>query len=402
MTKRLPRDEKEPADGEDGEGLGVDEPGAPPSEGAATFEVNMGAALDVDEDAIAAAAETSLDMDGFETGAGFDLEDVPDEIGRDIEVESMEVKSTVFDEFYADEEEPESSSSAEPSGEDPSSTEAVSGTTSGGREFDRNVEEADAGPPAAPVRRPTKVVSEAARRVSRQEMERRQKRRTGALRLRIAASAVIVLGLGGLAMAYWGVVEVPGITPPERYRLAVPTLVVPPGPQPETPVMSHVVFVDAWREAETPSTWAAALRERMPDLLGFVTPLSIEGDRRYALLVGPAQSAVEATQLRDPLATALALLNPDPDGWAVQDAPYSFFFGEYETLGEANGRAQELANLAIPAFVLQVTYAVGTEALRVYGGAFSDELQAGWMGRLLNDSDLSDVPLIERRGRPPR
>ncbi len=202
-------------------------------------------------------------------------------------------------------------------------------------------------------------------------------------------------------MAYWGVVEVPGITPPERYRLAVPTLVVLPGPQPETPVMSHVVFVDAWREAETPSTWAAALRERMPDLLGFVTPLSIEGDRRYALLVGPAQSAVEATRLRDPLATALALLNPDPEGWAVQDAPYSFFFGEYETLGEANGRAQELANLAIPAFVLQVTYAVGTEALRVYGGAFSDELQAGWMGRLLNESDLSDVPLIERRGRLP-
>ena len=146
---------------------------------------------------------------------------------------------------------------------------------------------------------------------------------------------------------------------------------------------------------------AAALRERMPDLLGFVIALSIDGDRQYALVVGPAYSAVEANDLKGPLTTAFDLLNPDPDSWAVREAPYSFFFGEYESLGEANGRMQELVDLSIPAYVLHVTYSAGGSALRVYSGAFSDQFQAGEMGRLLSENDLRDIPLTERRGRLP-
>ena len=88
--------------------------------------------------------------------------------------------------------------------------------------------------------------------------------------------------------------DIPGITPAERSRFSVPAPVVLPGPQPETPVMSHVLFVDSWRDAETPLAWADALRERMPNLLGLVTPLSIDDDRQHALVVGPAYSAAEA------------------------------------------------------------------------------------------------------------
>ncbi len=139
----------------------------------------------------------------------------------------------------------------------------------------------------------------------------------------------------------------------------------------------------------------------MPDLLGLVSPQLIDGDTRYALLVGPAYSAAEATDLRGPLAEALTLLNPDPQAWAVREAPYSFYFGEYETIVQANTRAQELAGLSVPAFVLRVTYPGGGGALRVYAGAFSDEVQAGGLGRLLNDNSLGDAPLTERRGRLP-
>ena len=232
-------------------------------------------------------------------------------------------------------------------------------------------------------------------------LERRRKRRTGARWLITAASTVLIFGGGGFVMAYWGVVEIPGITLPERSRFAVPAPVVLPGPQPETPVMSHVVFVDTWREIQTPLAMADALQERMPDLLGFVTALLIDGDRHFALMVGPAYSAVEANDLKVPLAAAFDRLNPDPESWAVREAPYSFFLGEYETLGEANGRLRELADLSVPAFVLQVTYSAEARALRVYGGAFSDELQAWGMGRLLRENDLRGVPLTERRGRLP-
>ncbi len=62
---------------------------------------------------------------------------------------------------------------------------------------------------------------------------------------------------------------------------------------------------------------------------------------------------------------------------------------------------QALAVLYIPSFVLRVTYPAQAGALRVYGGAFSDEAQAGGMARLLNENDLGDIPFTELRGRLP-
>ena len=162
--------------------------------------------------------------------------------------------------------------------------------------------------------------------------------------------------------------------------------------------MSHVVVVDMWREAETPLAWADALREGAPDLLGFVTALSVDGERQYALMVGPAYSAEEANDLKGPLEEAFALLNPDPASWTVTEAPYSFFFGEYEESGVADARVGQLADGSVPAFALQVDYPDGARAFRVYGGAFSDELEAGGMGQLLSEQELGGTLLTERRG----
>ena len=60
-------------DGDEGERLGLDEPGAPP--------IERGAAIEGDADALAAAAGTSLDMDGFETGAGREIVPFVDIVG---------------------------------------------------------------------------------------------------------------------------------------------------------------------------------------------------------------------------------------------------------------------------------------------------------------------------------
>ena len=232
-------------------------------------------------------------------------------------------------------------------------------------------------------------------------LARRQRRRARSRWLIRIASVVLIFGGVGLAMAYLGVVQIPGITLPGRPGFTSLTPVALPGPEPETPVMSHVVLVDTWREIQTPLAMADALQERMPDLLGFVTALLIDGDRHFALMVGPAYNAGEANDLKVPLAAAFDLLNPDPESWIVREAPYSFLLGEYETLGEASDRVQELADLAVPAFVLEVTYSGEGRALRVYGGAFSDESQARGMGRLLRENGLGRVPLTERRGRLP-
>ena len=377
-------DESEPTVGGEGKGLGVDEPDA--------LEVDMGAALDRDEDGTREAADTSFAMDGFETGAGFDLDDLPGVGDQYAEIEAMEVRSSSFDQLDVAEAEASSSTVSHNTTQD---------------SVDRAIRDEllipDPADDVASLLLPTPPGGDSksrARHLGLEALERGRRKRKW-VRLLVTTSVVLVLGGGGFAAAYLGILEIPGVTPPEWSRFAVAGPAALPGPQPETPVMSHVIFIDTWREVATPRAWADALRERMPELLGLVAPLTIDGDQEYALMVGPAYDAAEADELRAPLAVAFELLNPDPRSWAVQEAPYSFFFGEYETLEEANGRVQALAGLSIPAFVLRVTCPGQTGALRVYGGAYSDKGQARGMGRLLNENGLGDVPFTELRGRLP-
>ena len=376
-------------DREEGEGLGADQPEAP--------GIKRGADLEGDEDAIAAAANTSLEMDGFETGAGFELEDGPDEPGGDLELDVLDVRSSADELDLVEPVTPRVADVGLPGLPPVEELPALSIDEGRPSVPTPTFDEAGGDVGLSGVELSGEAVEEV-RYSGLERLERRRQRSGGLRRLMAVASAVLLLVGVGLAMGYLGLVQIPGITPPDRSRFEGAALVVLPGPQPETPVMSHVVLVDAWREAETPLAWAAALREQMPDLLGFVNTLSIDGERRYALVVGPAYSAAEANDLKGPLETAFALVVVEPESWTVQAAPYSFFFGEYEGLGPANARVQQLADLSVPAFVLQVTYSAGATAFRVYGGAFSDEFEAVEMGQLLTEHGLDDAPLTERRG----
>ena len=221
-------------------------------------------------------------------------------------------------------------------------------------------------------------------------------------RLQVAGGVLALLTVvgGGVALATGVLVVEVSVVMPSWGAVGVDP---PTGPQPDTPVMSHMLVIDTWRTAETPTVMSAALRGRMPDLLTFVSAVSSEGEDglRYALVVGPAYSSVEAERLRVPVAVAFELLNPDPTSWAVQEASYAFLLGEYATLEEAAVRVVELALLGVPAYVLRVAYPDGPPALRVYGGAFGDEEQARPMARLLREAGLSESPLTERRGELP-
>ena len=360
-------------DGDEAEEPGLGDSGFPP--------IERGAAIEGDTDALAAAADTSLDMDGFETGAGFDLDYLPDDLGLDVEVEALEITSSTFDEIDLDEVQKASSAgpgAAIPAVDDshdltlelvdegpPAAPTPASGETGGEAGFPDVAPSGVAGGDVEPAGIVTSGEADGKPKLSGLERLERQRRRSGGQRLVTVVMAVLMLGAGGLAMGYFGVVQIPGITPPDRTRVDVGEPVALPGPQPETPVMSHVVLVDAWREVETPLAWASALREQNPDLLGFVTVVTIGQQRRYALVVGPAYSEAEAGALKGPLETAFVLLRPDPTSWTVREAPYSFFFGEYEEVQPANSRVQGLATLSVPAFVLRVDYSDGATAFRV-------------------------------------
>ena len=228
-----------------------------------------------------------------------------------------------------------------------------------------------------------------------------QKRREVFIRLVLITLATSVLGGGGFyAIAYSGLINIPGITPDDRVRTYVPPPETLPGPTPQTPIMTHVLLIDFWSEIE--DAWAIrdALRGRLPNLLFFVTPLDVNGRSRFALYAGPAYNAVEATALREPIAVAMTD-RENPDDWEVRDRQYSFYFGEYESTVNAQGRVEVLARASIPAYSLQVAYPDGSTRVRVYGGAFRDEIEAEEMGRIINAADVGALVLTPRRGTLP-
>ncbi len=401
-------------------------------------------AIEMDDAAVAAAAEDAhLDMDGFETGAGFDLEDAPDDgdvdlvgdeaaLGGESEGSDdfgfgdggLEVEASPFaeddpseedevaapaasldgaegDEVFGDPGSDALEPGAPDSGEDVSTTEAEDESIA----VDSATEAMGAAMSAPPSEDTAPEVDiemdegPPARMSGLEELERRRKRGARIRHFLVAVATALIVGGGGVGVAYFGLVNIPGITPPERVRSSVPAPVEPPGPTPVTPVISHVLLVDAWRTMETALSTVEALHERLPEHLFFVTFMETDGGDQYALLAGPAFNAVEADALKEPLSQVLDRL--DPATWVVQEARYSFFFGEYTEAADAAGRVESLTALSIPTHVLQVDYPDGATGLRVYGGAFVDEFQAAAMGRLLRANELGDVRLTERRGRIP-
>ncbi len=356
---------------------------------------------DAEGEVVAAGADTSPGMDGFEPGAGISLDEAPGDLEGLSEEEPLGVgaEATVAD-GDGSAIDPESAGAGAGEGIDfgtldlgVSEPTPVSDSLSDllieepSEEAEAEAEAADS-PPVPRTRY---------RGLAR--LERRRKRKVFVRQFLAGLLTVLIVGGGGVAAAYYGLVNIPGITPPERVRSYVPAPVALPGPVPQSAIMSHVLYIDSWRTIETPMTTADALRSRLPNLLFFVTPIEVAGARQFALYVGPAYSAVEANNLKDPVAIVMDRL--DPNDWSVRNAPYAFYFGEYDSATNAGGRVQALAGISIPAYSLEVSYADGTTAVRVYGGAFSDEFQAVEMGRMVSDADVGGMVLTSRRGTLP-
>ncbi len=231
------------------------------------------------------------------------------------------------------------------------------------------------------------------------ELARRQKWQARRRVLLTTVGAIVIFGGGGFGLAFLGIVDVPGITPANRVRGAVPAPVQLDGVQPTTPIVSHSLLINRYRTPDRPQGMVPTLAERLPGTLFFYTPLEMDGRVQYVLFAGAAYSAVQANDLKQPLSVVLDRENPDD--WLVRPMSYAFFFGEYDGAARVAARIEELAVLSIPSYALRVDYADGRTALRVYGGAFANEFEARPMAAAISESGMSDVPLIERRGRLP-
>ncbi len=108
---------------------------------------------------------------------------------------------------------------------------------------------------------------------------------------------------------------------------------------------------------------------------------------------------VEAENLRAPLGAILT--REDPEGWRIRETPRAFYLGERGTLTEAQEFLASAEDDGILGYILRVSYPNGVEGYEVLSGAFEGVTDArGWQ-LTLRENGFRDVPLIERRGRPP-
>lgn len=174
-----------------------------------------------------------------------------------------------------------------------------------------------------------------------------------------------------------------------------------PGPQPNEPVLRYSLELDVYEEERLGDALVMrnTLRDRLPSLIFNLTPLDSEGVVSFALYAGPATDAVEAENLRGPLAEILT--REDPESWRIRATPRGFYLGERGTLAEAQEYLATVEGAGALGYIIHVTYPNGTEAYEVLSGAFEGVSDArGWQLTLL-ENGFRDVPLIERRGRPP-
>ncbi len=375
--------------------VGLDPGQAPPSQ---PDEVEMGASLDVEPTAVVDDGEESA-ADVQSTGAS--MSDVDDLAVLDLEVADIADSGSGAAVGLGDPA-PASGAPAELDVEEspeevgvtasPSLFSAAASPAAPGVEASRTEEREEAAEAEGKARRGYRGLARL----------KRQKRRDLFVRLMlIVIATAAVVGGGFYAIAYSGLMNIPGITPSDRVTSYVAPPVTLPGPTPQTAIMSHVLLIDLSFEIESPLGLANALRGQLPNLLFFVAPLEVDGRLQFALYAGPAYSVEEANALRDPIVAVLErgrTLPMNPDDLSVHEAPYAFYFGEYPAAVNAQGRVDALAEASIPAYALQVAFADGSTRVRVYGGAFSDEIEAEEMGRMINRADIGALLLTPRRG----
>jgi hypothetical protein len=207
---------------------------------------------------------------------------------------------------------------------------------------------------------------------------------------------VAVVGVGGAG--FFGMVSIPGIPTLEGLRggTGQPVTI---GPQPTEEVLGYSLMMDRYYIMTGASEFVNALGERLPELLFIIVPMEDEGSPYFLLMAGPATTIAAANALKGPIGDVLTRENPAT--WLVQETPLAYHVGETQTLEAAESRVTSLIGRGVPAYILQVTYSDGTEAFRLYAGAYASAEDAEILQGILEDNGMGDAPLIERRGRQP-
>lgn len=276
-------------------------------------------------------------------------------------------------------------------------------------------------PPAEPVV-PEAVVAPAGARgpARRPAAPPRRERATGAWILFLVLLAVAVL----LGAARFGLIQIPGVTPPQGDSPLQPGLGATstaeaasvgeapsvdeaPAPvddlllvvEPTSPAHVLALALTAFGSAVGARAAAEGLQPSLPEYPVMVVPVESGGRIFHRLMVGGAGSYEEVELLRErvsPLYSGSA-----PSDWIVREADRGFLLAETASRAEAERRVPALRERGIPAYVLEVPLTDGARLWRVHAGAFGSDAEASALGNLLQQAGEGTPPLVPLTGRPP-
>ena len=215
-------------------------------------------------------------------------------------------------------------------------------------------------------------------------------------RVLAALALVAILVLAVLAAAFFGLVNIPGIT--RGGPRGEGTASTQASPSARAPRQAFSVDVGTFVDGAAATERAAALAAALPDVVFISEPVAAGGVLQHRVLAGPVADSSAAAALVGRVAGALGTGAVSPQAIAT---PRAFQLGEMLDLDAARRRVEVLDGLEIPAYVLAVDYDDGSVRYRVYAGAYAEESEGVGLARLLQERGLSAAALSERIGRVP-
>jgi hypothetical protein len=256
-------------------------------------------------------------------------------------------------------------------------------------------------------------------------------------RTSVALFGLLAVVLAVLLAAWMGLVEIPGITPaPDGSVDEVDAAELSPGapndpgvaatdvsvsgepeapveagegrsdpPQArgaaapgENPVAAYVLTLGSFEDLASAQARARANRRAYPEVDFVVAPVEVDQRPWFRLLAGPAADLDDLSLVRERLTGSPT---GGPGDWIVRRAGLAYLVAAPRSPDLAQRRVQALASAGIPAHILQFTREDGVSEFRVYVGAYADAAEAGYMGRILEENNIDDARLTERRGIQP-
>ena len=158
------------------------------------------------------------------------------------------------------------------------------------------------------------------------------------------------------------------------------------------PALGHSVMIASFAVAEDAEDRLRQIRAADAGFF-FIAPTPVRGVLYYRIFAGALDERPAAESLMDDLVASG--VKDEAGAWHIRPAALAFDLGLYPDRAAAGARVAALGAVGIPAYTISASGDEGP--FRVYGGAYTDEREAGPMAEMLTEAG-EPAELVDRRG----